>query len=60
MDKNLKIRSDPIVTKIDTLEFKSTFNQNLVDLIALFDKHNYELRIAGGAVRYSHFLLAPL
>lgn len=37
--------------KIDTPEFHALFTPELKDLIALFEKHNYELRIAGGAVR---------
>lgn len=51
MDLNLKVRSNPIVLKLDTPEFKSIFNEELIDLINLFKKHNYELRVAGGAVR---------
>lgn len=51
MDLNLKVRVDPIVFKLDTPEFKSIFNEELVDLIDLFKKHDYELRVAGGAVR---------
>lgn len=51
MDLNLKVRSEPIVLKLDTPEFKSIFNEELVDLSDLFKKHNYELRVAGGAVR---------
>ena len=38
-------------TKIDTPEFQALFTQELNDLVALFRKHNYEIRIAGGAVR---------
>ena len=38
-------------TKIDRPEFHALFTTELNDLIALFRKHNYELRIAGGAVR---------
>lgn len=51
MDKELNPRSDPIVKKINSNEFNSIFNDNLNDLISLFDKYKYELRIAGGAVR---------
>lgn len=51
MNENLKFRQDPIVTKLDSPEFKSIFTDNLHDLIDLFKKYNYELRIAGGAVR---------
>ena len=38
-------------TKIDQPEFHALFTKELNDLIALFKKHDYELRIAGGAVR---------
>lgn len=38
-------------TKIDQPEFHALFTKELSDLIALFKKHDYELRIAGGAVR---------
>lgn len=51
MDKELNVRADPVVKKIDSNEFKSIFTENLKFLISLFDKHKYELRIAGGAVR---------
>lgn len=51
MDSNLKVRSPPIVLTLETPEFKSIFNEELVDLIDLFKKHKYELRVAGGAVR---------
>ncbi|GAB1603389.1 CCA tRNA nucleotidyltransferase 1, mitochondrial-like [Argonauta hians] len=36
---------------INSPEFHSLFNPNLITLINLFKKYNYELRIAGGAVR---------
>lgn len=39
------------ISKIDTPEFHALFTPELKDLIALFKKYNYELRIAGGAVR---------
>lgn len=51
MDKELNSRTDPVVKKIQSNEFKSIFDDNLNDLINLFDKYKYELRIAGGAVR---------
>ncbi|KAL7297232.1 hypothetical protein TKK_0009637 [Trichogramma kaykai] len=44
-------RSNPIIKTLDTPEFRSIFNQELNDLVALFKKYNYEIRIAGGAVR---------
>lgn len=37
--------------KLDSQEFKSLFTPELKQLISLFEKNNYELRIAGGAVR---------
>ncbi len=51
MDKELSHRSDPVVKKINSNEFNSIFTENLNYLINVFDKYNYELRIAGGAVR---------
>ncbi|XP_011860796.1 PREDICTED: CCA tRNA nucleotidyltransferase 1, mitochondrial isoform X2 [Vollenhovia emeryi] len=44
-------RVDPVVTKLDSPEFRSIFSPELQILAGLFRKHNYELRIAGGAVR---------
>lgn len=41
----------PVIMKIDSPEFKSIFTNELISLIDLFDKHNYQIRIAGGAVR---------
>lgn len=37
--------------KLDTPEFQALFTPELKTLIALFEKNNYEIRIAGGAVR---------
>ena len=37
--------------KLDTPEFHALFTPELNRLIELFQKHDYELRIAGGAVR---------
>ncbi|KAJ7316993.1 hypothetical protein JRQ81_003155 [Phrynocephalus forsythii] len=37
--------------KIDSPEFQSLFTPGLKSIVELFDKANYELRIAGGAVR---------
>lgn len=47
----LKSRENPVVTKIDTPEFKSLFTPEVNQLKQLFDKYNHEIRIAGGAVR---------
>lgn len=52
MNPDIKIRDDPVVAKLDTSVFKSIFTKNLVDLVDIFKKYNYEIRIAGGAVRY--------
>lgn len=49
--KHIPHRSDPIVTKLDSTEFRSIFNESLDELIALFKRNGYEIRIAGGAVR---------
>ncbi|GBP24287.1 CCA tRNA nucleotidyltransferase 1, mitochondrial [Eumeta japonica] len=51
MDVNLKSRENPIVLVLDTPEFKSIFTDEVIELKKMFDKYNYELRIAGGAVR---------
>ncbi|XP_059053229.1 CCA tRNA nucleotidyltransferase 1, mitochondrial isoform X2 [Achroia grisella] len=51
IDMALKSRENPIVTKLETSEFKSIFTQEVIDLKKLFDKYNYEIRLAGGAVR---------
>ncbi|XP_076762277.1 CCA tRNA nucleotidyltransferase 1, mitochondrial [Xylocopa sonorina] len=44
-------RSDPIIKKLDNQLFNSIFTPELENLTELFKKHNYELKIAGGAVR---------
>uniref|UniRef100_A0A1A9X1T7 Poly A polymerase head domain-containing protein n=1 Tax=Glossina brevipalpis TaxID=37001 RepID=A0A1A9X1T7_9MUSC len=46
-----KMRANPIVMKLNTPEFRSVFTDELQTLVDLFCKYNYELRIAGGAVR---------
>ncbi|CAK1550497.1 unnamed protein product [Leptosia nina] len=51
MDENLKFRENPIVMKLNSTAFQNIFTQEVLDLKAIFDKYNYELRIAGGAVR---------
>lgn len=52
MDPNVKVREDPVVAKLDSPEFKSIFTKELQRLVDTFDKYNYEVRIAGGAVRW--------
>lgn len=51
MEANLKWRNDPVITTLETPQFKSILRKNILDLVALFQKYNYEIRIAGGAVR---------
>lgn len=51
MEANLKWRDDPVITTLDTPQFKSILRKNILDLVAIFQKYNYEIRIAGGAVR---------
>lgn len=45
------MRETPAFKKVDSDEFHSIFTPELQALVALFKKYNYELRIAGGAVR---------
>lgn len=51
MDPNVKYRENPIVIKIENDLFKSIFTDELTDMLAIFKKYNYEIRVAGGAVR---------
>ncbi|XP_063831304.1 CCA tRNA nucleotidyltransferase 1, mitochondrial [Ostrinia nubilalis] len=51
MDMELKSRENPVVTKLDSPEFKSIFTPEVQNLKELFEKYQYEIRIAGGAVR---------
>ncbi|XP_037949379.1 CCA tRNA nucleotidyltransferase 1, mitochondrial [Teleopsis dalmanni] len=46
-----RMRENPAFTKIDSPEFRSIFTPELNALIEIFTKYNYEIRIAGGAVR---------
>lgn len=41
----------PVIMQIDTPEFKSIFTNSLQTLLKIFETHNYEIRVAGGAVR---------
>ncbi|XP_026760603.2 CCA tRNA nucleotidyltransferase 1, mitochondrial isoform X2 [Galleria mellonella] len=47
----LKSRENPVVTKLNSSEFNSIFTEEVLDLKKLFDKYQYEIRVAGGAVR---------
>lgn len=51
MEKDLKYRENPVITVLDNENFHSIFNDNLKSIHSIFEKYNYELRIAGGAVR---------
>ncbi|EZA62403.1 hypothetical protein DMN91_010686 [Ooceraea biroi] len=44
-------RADPVIMKLDSPEFRSVFTPELQTVAELFKKYDYELRIAGGAVR---------
>ncbi|XP_054288691.1 CCA tRNA nucleotidyltransferase 1, mitochondrial isoform X2 [Macrosteles quadrilineatus] len=46
-----KPRDNPFIMKLDSVEFQSLFTVELMTLATIFKNHNYELRIAGGAVR---------
>lgn len=52
-------RSDPVIMRLDTPEFYSIFTPELRILSGIFKKYNYEIRIAGGAVRDLLSGLAP-
>uniref|UniRef100_A0A2C9JVM8 Poly A polymerase head domain-containing protein n=2 Tax=Biomphalaria glabrata TaxID=6526 RepID=A0A2C9JVM8_BIOGL len=49
--KHLYLKPNLIIMKLDSPEFHSIFTPELNCLKDLFKKYNYELRIAGGAVR---------
>lgn len=51
MDQELKCRENPVVLKLESAEFKSIFTPEVTILKSLFDKYQYEIRVAGGAVR---------
>lgn len=51
MDLEIPVRPNPIVTRLDSHEFKAIFNDGLRALIDIFKRNDFELRIAGGAVR---------
>lgn len=44
-------RADPVIVKLNSPEFLSIFTPELTALVDLFKKYDYELRVAGGAVR---------
>ncbi|XP_029173206.1 CCA tRNA nucleotidyltransferase 1, mitochondrial isoform X1 [Nylanderia fulva] len=51
MTDQLTARSNPVIMRLDSPEFRSVFTPELESLASLFHRYNYELRIAGGAVR---------
>ncbi|EDW84323.1 uncharacterized protein Dwil_GK14077 [Drosophila willistoni] len=51
LGKPPKMREEPAFKKVDSPEFHSIFTPELEQLVSLFKKYNFELRIAGGAVR---------
>ncbi|KAH8382008.1 hypothetical protein KR009_001348 [Drosophila setifemur] len=51
LGKPPRMRQNPAFRKVDSPEFQSIFTPELKALVALFNKYDYELRIAGGAVR---------
>ncbi|XP_017044299.1 CCA tRNA nucleotidyltransferase 1, mitochondrial [Drosophila ficusphila] len=51
LGKTPRMRDNPAFRKVDTPEFHGIFTAELKELIGLFKKYDYELRIAGGAVR---------
>ncbi|CAB3245707.1 unnamed protein product [Arctia plantaginis] len=51
IDMGLKSRENPVVLKLESAEFKNIFTPEVLKLKTLFDKYQYEIRIAGGAVR---------
>lgn len=50
--KKMTSRQDPVILKLTTPEFKSIFTPELETLVDLFRRNGYEIRIAGGAVRF--------
>ncbi|KOB66101.1 tRNA-nucleotidyltransferase 1, mitochondrial [Operophtera brumata] len=46
IDMDLKCRDNPIVTKLKSPEFKSMFTPEVEELKKLFDKYQFEIRVA--------------
>ncbi|XP_031630117.1 CCA tRNA nucleotidyltransferase 1, mitochondrial-like [Contarinia nasturtii] len=52
LEANFKWRADPVITTLDPKKLESVLQgEEMLELIELFKKNGYELRIAGGAVR---------
>lgn len=47
----MQVRENPVVTKLNLQEYKAILTEDLVDLLDLFRKYKYEIRLAGGPVR---------
>lgn len=66
----VKIRENPVITKLDSPQFHAIFSPELRVIIETFKKYGFEIRLAGGPVRFvipksetgtslSHFLFNP-
>ncbi|XP_034662237.1 CCA tRNA nucleotidyltransferase 1, mitochondrial [Drosophila subobscura] len=51
LGKPPRMREDPAFKKVDSPEFHGIFTPEVDSLVSLFKQYDYELRIAGGAVR---------
>jgi tRNA nucleotidyltransferase (CCA-adding enzyme) len=51
MDKNVKYREHPVVTRLHGPLFDSIFSDEVQELHKIFQKYQYEIRFAGGPVR---------
>lgn len=50
------VKRNLFTMKVDTEDFRSIFTDELIQLQKIFEKNNYEIRFAGGPVRYSKML----
>lgn len=51
LKENFKWRENPVIVTLDTPQFQSILQGSIRELVEIFEKYGYELRIAGGAVR---------
>lgn len=49
--RNILANKTPVTMKLDSVHFLALFTPELKKLVDIFSRYNYELRIAGGAVR---------
>lgn len=54
-----KVREDPIITKLDSPQFQAIFSPELRVIIETFKKYDFEIRLAGGPVRFVGEILVP-